>query len=173
MPYKIVDTFALLEGEEIVNQIGRLRLTNLRLVYSVVLQKGTETGVAMIRDIDSAVIRRIRSSLSLVIVGVILLILGLIILGEFGRVGMGYGILLIIIGVIMMIVYFLLKEKAIQFTLNGKEWVSIPTNQLGSDEMIMDFVNKLFEMKSKLDIMKPINSRNLASLEYSGKADLW
>jgi len=174
MPDKIADTFTLLEGEETVSQLGRLYLTNLRLAYSITLQKGTEIGVALVRDIDSVVIRKIRSSLSLVIVGVVLIVLGLIILGEFGRFGAGYGILLFFIGAIMVVVYFLLKEKAIQFTLSGKEWVSIPTNQLGSEDMISDFVNTFFETKGKLDnVTKPINSRKLASLEYSGKNDLW
>ncbi len=60
MPDKIADILTLLEGEETVSQLGRLHLTNLRLAYSITLQKGTETGVAMIRDIDSIVIRKIR-----------------------------------------------------------------------------------------------------------------
>ncbi|MDQ1317367.1 MAG: hypothetical protein QG588_1019 [Candidatus Poribacteria bacterium] len=164
MPDKIAGILTLLKGEETVSQLGRLHLTNLRLAYSITLQKGTETGVAMIRDIDSAVIRKIRSSLSLMVVGIILAIFGLMILSEFGRFGMGYGILLLLIGTIMIVVYFLLKEKSLQFTLNGKEWVSIPTNQLGSEEMIMDFVNTFFETKSKLDnVTKPINSSSLIS----------
>ena len=164
MPDKIADILMLLEGEETVSQLGRLHLTNLRLAYSITLQKGTETGIAMIRDIDSIVIRKIRSSLSLIIVGAILIIFGLMILSEFGRFGTGYGVLLILIGAIMMVVYFLLKEKAIQFTLNGKEWISIPTHQLGSEEMIMDFVNTFFETKSKLDnVTKPMNPSSLIS----------
>jgi len=164
MSDKIADILMLLDGEETVSQLGRLHLTNLRLAYSITLQKGTETGVAMIRDIDSAVIRKIRSSLSLMVVGIILAIFGLMILSEFGRFGVGYGILLLLIGAIMMVVYFLLKEKSLQFTLNGKEWVSIPTHQLGSEEMIMDFVNTFFETKSKLDnVTKPINPSSLIS----------
>ena len=164
MPDKIADILMLLDGEETVSQLGRLHLTNLRLAYSITLQKGTETGIAMIRDIDSIVILKIRSSLSLVIVGAILIIFGLMILSEFGRFSTGYGVSVILIGTIMMVVYFLLKEKAIQFTLNGKEWVSISTHQLGSEEMIIDFVNKLFEMKSKLDnVTKPVNPSSLIS----------
>ena len=174
MSDKLADTLTLLEGEKTVSQIGRLHLTNLRLTYNVTFQRGAETGVAMIRDVDSAVIRKIKSSLALIVVGVILIILGFMILGEFGRFGAGYGFLLILIGAIMVTVYFLLKERTLQFTLKGKEWVNIPTRQLGSDEMIADFIDKFFETKSKLDnIAKPAKLKNLSSLEYSDKADLW
>jgi len=87
----------------------------------------------------------------------------LMILSEFGRFGTGYG----------YIDYhrcnhdgslFSPERKSNSFTLNGKEWVSISTHQLGSEEMIIDFINTFFETKSKLDnVTKPINPSRLIS----------
>ncbi|MGB9597635.1 MAG: hypothetical protein ACPL7B_15235 [Candidatus Poribacteria bacterium] len=137
----------LMEGEELITQLGGLLLTNKRLVYNTAFQKVSETGMAMIGDIDSAIIRRNKPSIALLIIGCILEFMGITTLSTLKQLGFTYGFFLIIIGAIMVVLYFSLKEKIIRITVNGGEWLNAPIRQIGSEEAVIDFINKLFETK--------------------------
>ena len=145
------DTLSLMEGEELIIRLGGLSLTNKRLLYYAAIQKATETGVAMLKDIDSAAIRRNKPSIALLIIGCILEILGIMTLRAYAQLGLGYSFFLIIIGAIMVALFFSLKEKIIRITVNGGEWLNVSLRQVGSEEAVMDFINKLFEIKDKID----------------------
>lgn len=137
----------LIEDEEIIDQLGGLTLTNKRLVYNTALQKVSETGFAMVKDIDSAIIRRNKPNIALLIIGCILEFMGITTLSTLRQLGITYGFFLIIIGAIMVILYFSLKEKVIRITVNGGEWLNAPLRQIGSEETVIGFINKLFEAK--------------------------
>lgn len=137
----------LIEGEEIIDQLSGFTLTNKRLVYNTSLQKFSETGFAMVKDIDSVVIRRNKPNIALLIIGCILEFMGITTLSTLRQLGFAYGFFLIIIGAIMVILYFSLKEKVIRITVNGGEWLNAPLRQIGSEETVINFINKLFEAK--------------------------
>ncbi len=137
----------LIEGEGIIDQLGGLILTNKRLIYNTNLQKVSETGIAMIKDIDSAVIQRNKPNIALLIIGCILEFMGITTISALRQLGITYGFFLIIIGAIMVILYFSLREKIIKITVSGCEWLNAPLRQIGSEEIVMDFINKLFEIK--------------------------
>lgn len=137
----------LIEGEGIIDQLGGFTLTNKRLIYNTSLQRVSETGFAMVSDIDSAIIRRNKPNIALLIIGCILEFMGITTLSTLRQLGFTYGFFLIIIGAIMVILYFSLKEKVIRITVNGGEWLNAPLRQIGSEETVIDFINKLFEAK--------------------------
>ncbi|HGE72153.1 TPA: hypothetical protein ENX78_15045 [Candidatus Poribacteria bacterium] len=141
------EKISLMDGEELITQLGGLFLTNKRLIYNTVLQKVSETGMATVRDIDSAIIRRNKPSVALLIIGCLLEFMGITTLSTLRQLGITYGFFLIIIGAIMVVLYFSLKEKMIRITVNGGEWLNAPLRQIGSEDAVIDFINKLFEIK--------------------------
>ena len=160
------DTLSLMEGEEIIIQLGGLSLTSKRLIYNTALQKAIETGMAMLKDIDSAIIRRNKPHIALLIIGCVLEFMGIATLGTFRQLGIGYGFFLIIMGAIMVALFFSLKEKMIRITVNGGEWLNAPLRQIGPEELAIDFISKLFELKDKIDNLKALEKQEKPSTFY-------
>ena len=152
MAEKLTGELEMLENEEKIAQLAtrgaELHLTNKRLAYTGVLPRTRETSTAMIRDVDSATMQRRRASLAWIIVGVILIIIGFAIGQQYYT--REYAWIPMLIGAILIGLFFLLRKSIVQFTIGGTSWLTLPTRKLGSKSKVTEFVNKFFEAKDRV-----------------------
>jgi hypothetical protein len=151
MPDKLAGSFEMLEGEEQITHISGLCLTNIRLAYMMAIERGMEAGSVMIKDVDTASIRTRRPHLALVIVGAILALMGIYLLSEGGRSIRPLGILIMLGGATMVVLFFVLKKKILRFTVYGESWFELSVSELGSSEsVVLDFIDRFFKAKYSL-----------------------
>ncbi|MBA7495121.1 hypothetical protein ES702_05700 [subsurface metagenome] len=136
------------EEEERITELGGLQLTNKRLAHTGKVARGSVTSAAMIGDVDSATMQKRRASPALIVIGVILVIIGIAMSEQYYT--REYSWVPVLVGVIMVGLFFLLRKRIAQFTIAGMDWLSISTRKLGSQEKIAEFVNKFFELKDRL-----------------------
>lgn len=152
MAEKLVGQLEMLRDEEKITEIETrlvgLQLSNKRLAYTATVARGSKTSAAMIEDIDSATIQKRRASFAWIIVGAILVLIGIAIGGQYYA--REYGWVSLLIGIVMIALFFLLRRRIVQFTIAGTSWLSVPTRKLGSEAKIADFVNKFFEVKDSV-----------------------
>ena len=147
---KLAERIEMLPGEEKVFSLGKLELTNKRVAYASAGGGTKEIGAAMVKDIDSVMLRSKRPSLSLLIWGIILVIVDILLIRIRMRI-MGNGIGLILIGIIMIILFFLLKRKVLVLTVTGRDWLILGKRAIGRRADIEEFINKFFAVKNAIN----------------------
>ena len=146
MAEKLIGELEILPGEDRIAQLGGLQLTNKRVAYAAEVKRGSETNAAMVRDIDSVAIGAKRPSLTLIIFGIILAIAGIGLLAS----KPGLGVIPLIIGIVLIVLFFLLKKRTLRLTIAGQNWLALSVQKLGAETEIVGFVNKFFEVKDKV-----------------------
>jgi len=148
MAEKLTGELEMLDGEERVTQLGELQLTSKRLAYTGRARRGSLTTAVMIENVDSATLQKTRASLALIVVGVILVIIGLAMSEQYYI--RQYSWVPVLIGAIMVALFFLLGRRVVRFTIGGADWLTLSVRKLGTREKVGDFINKFFELKDRL-----------------------
>ena len=146
MAEKLIGELEILPDEERIAQVGGLLLTNKRVAYAAKVKRGSVTTAALVRDIDSVLIETKRPSLALIIFGIILAIAGICLLASKPILG----VIPLIIGIVLIVLFFLLRKRTLRLTIAGHNWLALFVQKLGTETEIVDFVNRFFEVKDKV-----------------------